>query len=144
MDSGAERFRGRTMSGECIRLDESEQIPANMKGMNPMNKNYDKQMLLDWWQQTVGELKSQQLELEGKPIPPGVEKGISKFRNKWGGEQVVPDFNTFEFGLACFNGDEEEERKKLAVTRKQQFARMMAAWKVLEELGIFQTNRQSP
>jgi len=108
-----------------------------------MNKSYDKQMLLDWFQQTVGELKSQQLELEGKPVPPGVEKGIGKFRSKWGGEQVVPDFNTFDFALASFQGDEEEDRKKLAETRKGQFDKMMAAWNVLEELGIFQTSRQA-
>jgi hypothetical protein len=108
-----------------------------------MTRTYDKQMLLDCLQQTLGELKSQQLELEGKMIPPSVEKGVNKFRGKWGGQQIVPDFNTFEFGLACLQGDEEEERKKLAETRKQQFDKMMAAWKVLEELGIFRTSRQS-
>ena len=56
---------------------------------------------------------------------------------------MVPDFNTFDFALASFQGDEEEERKKLAETRKAQFDKMMAAWKVLEELGIFQTSRQA-
>jgi hypothetical protein len=107
-----------------------------------MTQGYDKQMLLDWFQQTLGELKSQQLELEGNMIPPGVEKGLNKFRSKWGGQQIVPDFNTFEFGLACFQGDEAEERQKLAETRKRQFGQVMTAWKVLEELGVFKSNRQ--
>jgi hypothetical protein len=113
-----------------------------MKGMSAMSKNYDMQMFLDWFQQCMGELKVQQLQLDGQLVPPGIERGVSKFRNKWGGRQVVPDFETFEFTVACFQGDEQQERQKLAEVRKRQFETVMAAYKTLEELGVFKPNRQ--
>jgi hypothetical protein len=106
-----------------------------------MTRAYDKRMILDWLQQLVGELKAQQLELEGESVPPGVQQGLTKFRSKWG-EEIVPSFDTFELALAVCNGDEQEEQKKLAEVRKQQFAKAMGFWQMLEELGIFQQNRQ--
>jgi hypothetical protein len=101
-----------------------------------MNRTYDKQMIADWLQQFLGELKSQQLELEGKSVPTGVRQGLNKFRSKWGAE-IVPSFDTFEFRLAAFNGDEDEERKKLAEARRRQFGTAMGFLKMLEEVGIF-------
>jgi hypothetical protein len=100
-----------------------------------MTRNYDKKMLVDWHQQLMGELKSEQLELEGKSVPPGVQQGLTKFRSKWGTE-IVPSFDTFEFALAAFYGHEEEERKKLAEARRQQFETAMAFWQMLKEVGI--------
>ena len=42
-----------------------------------MNRTYDKQMIVDWLQQFMGELKAEQLELEGKSVPPGVRQGAA-------------------------------------------------------------------
>jgi len=101
-----------------------------------MTRTYDKQMILDWLQQLLGELKSQQLELEGKSVPPGVRQGLTKFRAKWGTE-IVANFDTFDFALASITGHEEEERKKLVEARKHQFETAMAFWKMIEELSVF-------
>jgi hypothetical protein len=103
---------------------------------------YDRQMLHDFLQQVLGELKLQQLELEGQSLPPGIQRGVEKFRNKWGGSTLVPPLNEFDIVLADLSEEAAKRMKELACTRKDQFDRAMDFIKVLKALGLFNVQTQ--
>jgi hypothetical protein len=99
-------------------------------------------MILDFLTQLVGELKIQQLELEGKPIPPKVKQGVDQYRRKWSA-QVVPDYDDFQFVLADVKGIGDQNRQELAALRSQQFGRAFGFVQLLQELGIVQGKEQA-
>ena len=103
---------------------------------------YDCEMLHDFLQQVAGELKLQQLELEGQPLPPGIQKGVEKFRSKRGGSTLVPPLNDFDIALADMNEEAANRLTELASTRKYQFDRAMDFIKVLKALGLFNVQTQ--
>lgn len=102
---------------------------------------YDHQMMFDQTQQLLGELKLQQLELEGKPLPPGIQRGVERFRAKYGDKTLVPPLDDFDAVLADFNEEAGERRKALAALRKQQFDKVMAYVEVLKALGVIAVKR---
>lgn len=104
---------------------------------------YDRQMIFDFLQQLLGELKLQQYELESKPLPPGIQKGVEKFCTKWGGSTLVTPLNEFDLVLAEFNGKSDQRREKLAATRKEQFDQTMRLIETLKTLGIFNVKNQA-
>ena len=73
------------------------------------SQNHDKRAIKEFLMHLAGELRLQELALEGKPVPPNLQKGVSLFRTKYGTE-LLPDA-----GLLCFlandpDGDSEEQR----------------------------------
>ncbi len=108
-----------------------------------MKKMYDKTMISDWLQQAMGELRSQQLVLEGEPASPVIEKGLEKFRSRWGGEPVIPNLAS-DFALAACTGDDDQDRRKLAETRGQQCDHVMETFRMLRDLGVFTPPRPQP
>jgi hypothetical protein len=107
-----------------------------------MAERYDRQMILDFLTQLVGELKIQQMELEGKLLPPKVKQVVDQYRRKWGA-QVVPDYDDFQFVLADVKGTGDKNRQELAALRSQQFDRAFGFVQLLQELGIVQAKEQA-
>jgi hypothetical protein len=99
-----------------------------------MTQKYDEQMVQDWRQQLTGELLAQVYELEGKSVPPHIQQQLTRLHAKWG-KEIVPYADSFASALADDDAA-EEERKRLASARKQQYETAVKFLAMLQAVGI--------
>jgi hypothetical protein len=105
--------------------------------INTKSHSHDKRAIKEFLMHLAGELRLQELALEGKPVPPKLQQGINERRTKFGSE-LLPDA-----GLLCFlatdpddEGDAQRDAARQAVVnrRRDQLKQVMGVIDLLGEL----------
>jgi hypothetical protein len=105
--------------------------------INTKSQSHDKRAIKEFLMHLAGELRLQELALEGKPVPPKLQQGVRERRTKFGSE-LLPDA-----GLLCFlandpddEGDAQRDAARQAVVsrRRDQLKQVMGVIELLGEL----------
>lgn len=104
-----------------------------MTTTNSTSQSHDLRAIKEFLMHLAGELRLHELALEGKPVPPNLQKGVSQRRSKFGTE-LLPDP-----GLLCFlasDPDTDSEEQRDAARQAYLQRRRDQAKQVLGVIGL--------
>jgi hypothetical protein len=106
---------------------------------NTTPQRHDKRAIKEFLTHAAGELRMQELALDGKPVPPKLQQGVTERRAKFGSE-LLPDA-----GLLCFLASDPEEdddtqrdaaRRAMVRRRQEQMKQVVGVMDLLGELEM--------
>ncbi len=108
-----------------------------MTKTNTTSQRHDKRAIKEFLMHAAGELRLQELALEGKPVPPKLQQGVTERRAKFGSE-LLPDAGLL--GFLASDPDEDDDaqrdaaRQALVTRRREQMKQVMGVIDLLGEL----------
>lgn len=85
-------------------------------------QRHDQRAIKEFLMHLAGELRLQELALEGKPVPPNLHKGITQLRSKFGTE-LLPDAGLLSFLSNDPNEEDDAHRdaaRQAVVSRRRE------------------------
>lgn len=110
-----------------------------MNKTSATKQGYDLRAIKEFLMHLGGELRVHEFALQGKPVPPKLEQGVTQFRNKSGNE-LLPDA-----GLLCFlaadpedeeNAQRDAARQAMVSRRREQVKQVKGVIDLLSELEM--------
>lgn len=110
-----------------------------MNKISTNNQRYDKRAIKEFLMHLAGEVRLQEFALQGKPVPPKLQQGVTQFRSKCGSE-LLPDAGVL--GFLASDPDEDDDaqrdaaRQALVSRRREQLKQVMGVIDLLSELEM--------
>lgn len=110
-----------------------------MSKTSTKGQSHDKRAIKEFLMHVAGELRLQELALEGKPVPPKLQQGVTERRAKFGSE-LLPDAGLLGFLASDPEGDGDTQRdaaRQAMVSRRQsQMKQVVGVIDLLNELEM--------
>lgn len=110
-----------------------------MSNSKTTSQPLDRRTIKEFLMHAAGEVRLQELTLDGKPVPPRLQQGVSQFRAKYGSE-LLPDAGLLNFLANDPLGDEDAQRdaarQALVTRRREQLRQLMGVIELLGELEM--------
>lgn len=110
-----------------------------MSTTSATSPSHDKRAIKEFLMHLAGELRLQEIALDGKPVPPNLQKGVSQFRSKFGAD-LLPDAELLCFLAGDPDDDDEVQRnaarQAFASRRRDQLKQVLAVITLLGELEM--------
>lgn len=110
-----------------------------MSKINTKSQSHDRRAIKEFLMHAAGELRMHGLALEGKPVPPKLQQGVTERRAKFGSE-LLPNAGLLGFLASDPDEDDDAQRdaaRKAFVNRRQnQLKQVMGVIDLLGELEM--------